>query len=152
MPHLTDEETEARKLNAQQVSRSELRILALWVPSVPVEALCFFLHRSLGKHAVTRGVSAPKQLPRAPWSSWAGIFSWGDPPPWALLCPHAWGRRVAITEGAKIALQVESWRSPHCCAHCPGRGMGWAKSWQEGARLHLVSWPAGPTPDLYLEP
>lgn len=113
------------------------------------EALCFFLHRSLGKHAVTRGVSAPKQLPRAPWSSWAGIFSWGDPPPWALLCPHAWGQRVANTEGA-VPFR---WRlaRPHCCAHCPGRGMGWAQSWQEGARLHLVSGLPGP-PDSTLNP
>lgn len=87
-----------------------------------LEGLCFFLHRRLGKHAVTRGVSAPKQLPRAPWSSWAAMFSWGDPLPWALLCPQAWEQRIANTEGA-VPFR---WRlaHSHCCAHCPGRGMG----------------------------
>ena len=120
--------------------RAENSCSLVTVSSCP-KALCFFLHKGLGKHAMTGGVTAPKQLPRAPWSSWAAMFSWGDPLPWALLCPQAWVQQAANTEGAVSF----GWRlaRPHCSAHCQGRERGGPRAaGREPSCTGL--WPAGP--------
>lgn len=120
--------------------RAENSCSLVTVSSCP-KALCFFLHKGLGKHAMTGGVTAPKQLPRAPWSSWAAMFSWGDPLPWALLCPQAWGQQAANTEGAVSF----GWRlaRPHCSAHCQGRERGGPRAARREPSCTGL-WPAGP--------